>query len=144
MGEYRYCVSDRMGWNIITGIDVGNWVAERVQGNYHDDDSEAIGLEREGKIIAGVIYENYNGRSIFCHLAVERMNKVFLNAIFDYPFMVCDVKQVYAPTLSDNHRQIKILYKMGFVEESRLKDSDDNGDLIFFKLEKKNCKYIRS
>ena len=134
-----------MGWNITTGAEIGHWVARRVQGGYFEERSQAIGLKRDDEIVAGVIYENWNHKSIWCHIAIEgRMTPAYLASIFDYPFMVCDVKQIYAPTLSDNHRQIKILYKMGFVEESRLIDSDENGDLIFFKLEKKNCKYIRS
>ena len=60
MGINRHCVSAGLGWHITQGAEIGHWVAERVQGKYFADGSQAIGLERDGQIMAGVIYENWN------------------------------------------------------------------------------------
>ena len=45
-----------MGWNIVQGDSVGAWVAQQTTGSYHYN-ATAIGLEREGQVVAGVIYE---------------------------------------------------------------------------------------
>jgi hypothetical protein len=79
-----------MGWRIVTGPEVGHWVAGKMRGSFGKDTSTAIGLEKEGVIVAGVIYENWNGKSLIVHLAIEgRVTKAFLGAIFRYGFVTC-------------------------------------------------------
>jgi RimJ/RimL family protein N-acetyltransferase len=132
-----------MGWHIVQGAEIGHWVAERVQGKYFADGSQAIGLERDGQIIAGVIYENWNQASIVCHIAVEgRMTKGYLKAIFAYPFEFCKVKKIIVPVSSIHAKSLKLVTKMGFVEEARVKDAVLDGDIIFLTLAKENCRFL--
>ena len=70
-----------MAGNIVSGPVVGHWVASKHGGNYAESTSQAIGLERDGKIVAGVIYENWNRQSIVCHIAIEGIvTKSFMKA----------------------------------------------------------------
>jgi len=129
-----------MGWHIVRGDSVGAWVAQQTTGSYHCN-SSAIGLEREGQIVAGVIYESFMDTTITCHIAVAgRMNKTFIAAIFDYPFRVCNVDKIIAPVIADNDKSINLVQNMGFTEEARIKRS--NGDMIFFTLLKDKCKFL--
>ena len=49
-----------------------------MDGAYNPDRSNAVGLMRDGKIVAGVVYENYNGQSVVCHICVKgRMTPAF-------------------------------------------------------------------
>lgn len=132
-----------MGWNIVQGEEVGRWVAQRIAGEFYSETSSAIGLTKDGKIIAGVIYENWNRASIFCHIALEgRMTKAYLKAIFDYPFNVCNVKKIIVPVVSNHAKSIKLVTNMGFTEEARIKDGSENGDIIFLTMTKENCRFL--
>ena len=143
MGINRRCVSAGLGWHIVQGSDVGHWVAERVQGKYFAEGSQAIGLERDGQIIAGVIYENWNKASIVCHIAIEgRMTKGYLKAIFSYPFEFCKVKKIIVPVSSTHAKSLKLVTNMGFSEEARLKDASPDGDIIFLTLAREKCRFI--
>jgi hypothetical protein len=103
-----------MGWHIVQGDSVGVWVAEQTTGSYHCN-SSAIGLEREGQIVAGVIYESFMDTTITCHIAVAgRMNKTFIAAIFNYPFIVCNVEKIVVPITEENDKSIKLVKNMGF------------------------------
>lgn len=143
MGIDGHCVSTRMGWHIVQGDAIGHWVAERVKSKYFAEGSQAIGLERDGQIIAGVIYENWNKTSIVCHIAIEgRMTKTYLKAIFNYPFNVCNCKKIIVPVVSNHSKSIKLVNKMGFTEEARLKDASLDGDIIFLTLARENCRFL--
>lgn len=132
-----------MGWNIISGPKVGQWVASNVDGGYFAERSEAIGLEKDGDLVAGVIYENWNHRSIFCHISfLGRMTPQFIAAVFHYPFEVCDVDKIIAPIRGDNRKAISLVTKMGFTEEARIKDAAPTGDLVFYTLARESCRFL--
>ena len=79
--------------------------------------------------------------TITCHIAIAgRVNKKFLRAIFDYPFIVCNVDKIIAPVIADNDKSINLVQNMGFTEEARIARS--NGDMIFFTLLKDKCKFL--
>ena len=133
-----------MGWNIVGGEQVGHWVARRIRGGYFAERSKAIGLECNGELIAGVIYENWNHQSIWCHIAIEgRITPAYLAAIFDYPFNVAQVEKIIVPVGSDNGESLKMVKKMGFVEEGRIKDGRPDGDIVFLTLARDSCRYIK-
>ena len=132
-----------MGWNITSGAIVGHWVAKRIRGGYFAERSNALGLEKNGELVAGVIYENWNHKSIWCHIAIDgRLTPRYLAAIFDYPFNICQVEKIIVPVGSDNEESIRLVEKMGFAEEGRIKDARPEGDLILFTLSRNACRFI--
>lgn len=132
-----------MGWNIISGQIVGDWVAKRIRGGYFAERSQAIGLEKNTDLVAGVIYENWNQRSIVCHIAIEeRITPTFLGTIFHYPYNVCQVEKIIVPVGADNEGSKRLVEKMGFAEEARIKDACVEGDLIFYTLLRDKCKFL--
>ena len=143
MGIDGHCVSNRMGRHIAKGPAIGHWVAKRVDGGYFEERSQAIGLCKDDEIIAGVIYENWNQASIVCHIAIEgRMTKGYLKAIFAYPFEFCKVKKIIVPVSSTHAKSLKLVTKMGFVEEARVKDAAPDGDIIFLTLAREKCRFL--
>lgn len=125
------------------GEEIGNWVADRTDGSYFAKHSSAIGLQKDAKTIAGVIYENWNRRTVFCHIAIEgRLTKAYLKAIFDYPFNVLNVEKIIVPVVTDNQKSIKLVQNMGFAEEARIKDGSPLGDIIFMTLARKDCRFL--
>lgn len=132
-----------MGWNIVQGAEIGAWVADKINGIYHSESSSAIGLQKDGNTIAGVIYENWNKASIFCHIAIEgRLTKAYLKAIFDYPFNVCKVDKIIVPVVSTHDKSIKLVKNMGFEEEARIANASEHGDIVFLTLTKENCRFL--
>jgi RimJ/RimL family protein N-acetyltransferase len=143
MGIDGRSVSDRMGWHLVSGHFVGHWVANKIDGSYWEEKSQAIGLEKDGEIIAGVIYESYNGRSLVVHLAIEgRINKKFLAAVFGYGFNSCGIEKAIAPVSSSNNKIKTLVEKMGFVKEATIKDADPKGDVEIYTMRRKDCRFL--
>lgn len=132
-----------MGWHITSGPEVGEWVCDITGGGYHAERSNAIGLRKGDKLVGGVVYENWNGRSIVCHIAIaDRLTPAYLAAMFDYPFNVCGVDKIIAPVGSKNAKALTLVRKMGFTEEARIKDADTDGDIVFLTMARDACRYL--
>jgi hypothetical protein len=130
-------------FELITDHSAGHWTAGQTKGKYFEANSQSIGLKRNDEFVAGVIYENWNRRTITCHIAIAgRMTPRYLAIIFDYPFNVCDVKKIIVPVDSTNSKSINLVEKMGFTEEARIKDGMADGDMILYTLAKNDCKYL--
>jgi len=122
---------------------VGPWVASRCNAIFTPDNSSTIGWVKDGRIVAGVWYEDYNQVSVTTHIAVEEpLTRRYLNVIFDYPFKQLGVQNIIAPVISDNDLSIKFVKKLGFEEKARLLDVFPTGDLLFFVMTKDKCRYI--
>ena len=132
-----------MSFELITNHSAGHWTAEQTKGKYFEANSQSIGLKQNGEFVAGVIYENWNRRTITCHIAISgRLTPRYLAVIFDYPFNVCDVKKIIVPVDSTNSKSVNLVEKMGFTEEARIKDGMADGDMILYTLAKNDCKYL--
>ena len=143
MGINRRSISNRMGWDIVSGPEIGHWVAKWLDRGFFENRSVALGLKKNNKIIAGVIYENFNHASIWCHIAIiEKITPKFLSAIFDYPFNIAQIEKIIAPVGSDNDESIKLVKNMGFEEEGRIKNARPHGDIIFFTLCRDKCRFL--
>ena len=123
---------------------VGNWVARRTDVVFNPNNSTSIGwLDKEGNLIAGVLYENYTKTSIMAHIAIDApVGKKFFYTIHHYPFIQLGVLKVIGQVKSNNEEALRLDKKLGFIEEARLKDIYPDADLIFLTLSKENCKFL--
>ncbi len=139
----RRGVSDRMGGRIISGPEVGHWVAKQMGSSFSADTATAIGLEGADGIVAGVMYENWNGKSITAHMAVTgQLTRSFIGAIFRYAYNKCGVHKVILPVSSGNDKSNKFVRKLGFIEEARLCEAAPDGDIILYTLKKDDCRFL--
>ena len=123
---------------------VGPWVAKRNLGAFAPETSEAIGLKRGNELVAGVVYEAWNGASMVVHVAVEGlMTPAYLAAIYHYPFVHVGVGKLIAPIGEDNAKSINFVSKMGFRLESRIPDAHPDGALLLYTMSRAECKYIK-
>lgn len=103
----------------------------------------AIGLVRDDEMIAGVIYEKWNQVSFTCHIAVDGlMTPEYLKAIFHYPFVHCGARKLIAPIVSSNEKCIRFVENLGFRNEAQLLDAHPGGSLLFYTMEKEQCRFI--
>ena len=134
-----------MGRDIVSGPDVGHWVAKRVDYGFLETRANAIGLKRNDELIAVVIYENWNHQSIWCHFAIQgQLTPAYLAAIFDYPYNICQVEKIICPVGSDNEQSAKVVRKMGFTEEGRIKEGRPHGDIVFYTLRRNDCRFLNT
>lgn len=122
---------------------VGRYVAKHCQMVWTTENSEAIGLLKGDELVAGVWYEDFNQKTITCHIAITgRMNREYLGIIFDFPFVQLGVDKIVCPVLSDNDKSIRLVKNMGFEEQARLLDVSPSGDMLFFVMSKDKCRFL--
>lgn len=126
---------------------VGGWVCDRV-GGAPDKHSTAIGLLGErGELIAGVLFDKFNGRSVCMHVAAEPgarwMTRQYLWMCFDYPFNQMRVRKILGLVDSTNHQARKFDEHLGFIPECSIKDAGKYGDLLIYSMTRLQCRFIR-
>ena len=124
---------------------IGPWVCERTGASWNSGRGTAIGKLRDGKLVAGALYEDWNGSNITCHIAGDAgwADATFLSVIFDYPFNAIGAKMITAPVCSSNEKSIALVTKFGFNLEAKLHGATSKGDLLLFTMRKNECKYLR-
>lgn len=123
---------------------VGPWVCERAGGQYQPGRFKAIGRVKDGKIVAGVLYEDTNGVNVFCHIAGEGRwaNRHFLWLIFHYPFVQLGLNRITTVIEPQNTVSQEFTQRLGFEIETKLKDSHPLGDLWVLRMFKRDCRWL--
>lgn len=123
---------------------VGPWVCERAGGAWVPGRGTAIGWVNKGKLVAGVIFEDFNGANILAHMAGEGnfLKRQFLHFIFWYPFKQLQAKRVTLPIASTNEKAIRFVEHLGFEHEATLRDAHPSGDLVLYKMTSDQCRWI--
>lgn len=126
-----------------TGL-VGKWVFNRCGGVYTVGDSVAIGLEREGQIIGGVVYDHYNINSIVMNVAGEGnwLNREFLWFAFYYPFEQLKVKKIIGLVDSSNLKARRFDEHLGFVLEHCIVDGGQQEDQLIYSMTRNQCRWL--
>jgi RimJ/RimL family protein N-acetyltransferase len=124
---------------------VGPWVSAKTGGTWTKGRGTAIGRLKDGQLVAGVLYEDWNGANIICHIAGigSWASRGFLHLIFHYPFSQLGVKRMTAPIAASNAKSINLVTKMGFELECTLAQANPDGDVHIFRIFKEECKYLR-
>lgn len=120
---------------------VGDWVAKKLFARFNAD--EAIGFERAGEMVAGVVYESWNGASFVCHIVIEGLvTPAYLAAIFHYPFIHCGAEKIIAPVAESNEDSIRFVEKLGFRLEAKLLSAHPDGSLLLYTMSREQCRFI--
>lgn len=107
----------------------------------------AIGLEENGELIAGVLFDYYNGASINMHVAAKPgrrwLTREYLWYCFYYPFIELKVKRITGLVPESNLAARRFDEHLGFELEARLKDAAPDGDVLIYVMWKENCKHLK-
>jgi len=123
---------------------IGEWVCRRTGGQF-DGLSTAIGLEQDGELIAGVLYDGYNGKAICMHVAGEGrgwMNREFLRICFDYPFRQLKVCKIIGLVDSTNLDARRFDEHLGFRLQCVIPDAGQVGDLCIYAMGADECRWL--
>ena len=134
---------------LIYGADqaVMTWAKPRLPWVDDFGPAKAIGVARDGKLIAALVYMNYRKTNIEICLAADDprwCRKGVLAALFAYPFVQLGLRRITAIIPASNEQSLRITRGMGFVEEGRhecLFPNDDAG--ISFRMLREECRWLR-
>lgn len=124
---------------------VGPWVCSLSGGTWIKGRGTALGLVRDNQIIAGVLYEDWNGANVNVHIAangVNWLNREFLRVMFDYPFRQLGCNRLTSVTYSGNHASLRFQKHLGFEHEAVLREAHPTGDLIVMAMHRDKCKWF--
>lgn len=108
-------------------------------------DQQGIGLERDGELVGGVLYEGFNGGNIWMHCAgVGRwITKDLLKAAFAYPFVQLNVRNVWGWVDASNQKARRLDEHLGFTQQAILAEAaKDGGDVIIYRMTKEECRFL--
>ena len=107
----------------------------------------AVGLEKNGALVAGVVYEGINRFNAWMHVAAKPgarwLTRRYLRACFGYPFITCGVERVRGYVSATNTAARKFDEHLGFEQEAVLRGAAaDGSDVIIYVMPKARCRYV--
>lgn len=132
--------------SLVVGQAIVEWVAKRTNEFGNFGAAVGIGWQRDGALVAGVAYSDFNGVNILMHVASDGskhwMRREYLWAAFDYPFNQANVQRVTGLVGEGNIAARDFDEHLGFELEARLKDAHPTGDLFVYRMFKEDCRWI--
>lgn len=126
---------------------VAKWVAEQVEQSASWGSMYAMGAERDGELVAGVVMNNYNGVNATVHLAVKKPGKdmvALFRAFCDYAFNVCKLKRITGLVPASLPKVLAFDLKLGFEEEFVMQEAaQDGGPLHILKMTPDTCRWLK-
>ena len=123
------------------------WVGERIDEPNFGLGSHAIGLEQNGELIAGVVYNMFTGSSICMHVAAipgkRWMTREFLWRAFAYPFIQLGCNRVTGLVRVDNFAAQRFDEHLGFKREGLMRRACTDGtDMILYGMLREECRWL--
>lgn len=107
---------------------------------------KAVGLERDGQLVAGVLYEGFNGQSVWTHIASQPgapWTREFLRYIFEYPFNELGVQSIFGWVEACNEKARRFDEKLGFEVDACLREAGPDGqDVLIYRMRRDQCRFI--
>ena len=95
-------------------------------------------IVKDGAVVGAVAFHNYFGHSIEISAAIDpgiSIRRVWLQDLLDYAFKVADVARLEARTCVTNQPSRRLLRRLGFKEEGRLRHAHDGVlDAVIYSL----------
>jgi RimJ/RimL family protein N-acetyltransferase len=129
---------------------VANWVSARL-GLDPFEKFHAIGIGREGKPVAGIVFHDFferpHGNLISVSVAAETPDwatRRNLARLLDYPFNVAGCCRVTSTVAANNHRAIRFNLGIGFRKEGEVRNGyDGKTNLLVLGMLKNECRWLR-
>lgn len=122
------------------------WAAARYPDNAIDDDTKAIGVEADGKIMAVAFYNAFTDMSCNIHVVSDGgrrwASRAFLREAFAYPFVQLGLSRLTALVPAKNTDALTLDLRLGFQIEGRMVEATDNDDLVVLGMLRRNCLWI--
>jgi RimJ/RimL family protein N-acetyltransferase len=107
-----------------------------------------IGLKQDEELIAGVLYDDYNGSNVWMHVAAipgrRWMTRELLYTAFAYPFIQLGCKRITGWVEASNTDARRFDEHLGFKQEAVIKHAArDGGDVIMYVMFREDCRFLK-
>lgn len=101
-----------------------------------------------GVLLAAALFDNWTHTAVTAHIWANKpqglFSKEFLEAIFSYPFIMCNKKVIVTTTPSNAKDSLAVSRAFGFRETYRIKDGWNDGiDMVIKEMRREDCRYIQ-
>jgi RimJ/RimL family protein N-acetyltransferase len=125
---------------------IGKWICEKAGGEYAQG-NQCFGIEKDGKLVAGVNYYGYMGENATIYMGwridnPQVMTRYFYWMIFDYPFNHAKVNRITLVINEFNAPCVKVVEKLGFKCEARLESYFPKCDALVYRMFRKECRFL--
>lgn len=108
--------------DIVLGLDdqVSKWVALRIDGLPNFGKCRTIGIHQDGRMLAGIVFHNYDGNSIEISMAADDprwCTRQIVRDVLGWPFKQLGVRRMQVTILKRNKKARKFVERLGFVYE---------------------------
>ena len=131
---------------IVTDTRVTEFLTPKI-GNVHGPHT-VIGVEEDGEIIVGALFERCNGHNGILHCASDgRKNwasREFIREVFKYPFVTLGYERLSTVISASNTETLAFDLHIGFEEEARFRGAaHDGSDQIWLVMWRDKCRWLR-
>jgi hypothetical protein len=114
---------------------VANWVAAQ-SGNYAPTVDAAIGIEKDGELVAGVYFDCLTTNNIFAHIAntAELLPIGLLRAVATYVYVDLGIQRMTFVVSAGNEAVCNLVIRMGGWIEGVMRKADGEHDCYLFAL----------
>jgi hypothetical protein len=127
---------------------MAKWAAVQIgAGGGFPRDVRAIGVQRNGNLIAVALWHTLSLRNCFVSIATNRSGRCatreFLFRSFAYPFLQLDLPRVTCIVDEGNDESVRLAEHLGFKLEGRLRRAAPDGrDDLMFGMLREECRWI--
>lgn len=125
---------------------LGPWICAQLETDWLPGRGSCIGMEEDGDIVAGVLFDSFNGASICMHVAAlpgkRWMNRELLWTCFAYPFLQLRVRKILGFVAEGNRVARAFDEHLGFVREATLTNAHPSGALIVYSMTRSQCRWL--
>ena len=117
-----------------------DWLGDRTSGIGYDI-VQAIGLERDGELVAVTGYNNFTDKACHVHFAIDKgvmAPRHYIWFVHYYPFVQVGLNAMIATVSSANDRILKLAKHLGYSVLSTI----EAANLVLLALDKNNCKWL--
>lgn len=122
------------------------WAAARTGGGTFREDAYALGLERDGVLVAVVVYDGFSVADCNMHVASDGsrhwLNRTFLAAAFAHPFLQWGLRRVTGLVPAKNAAALAFDEHLGFAREGYHRHALPDDDLVTLGLLREDCRYL--
>lgn len=99
------------------------------------------------EILAGIVYDNFNGANICMHVGakpgVNWVSRKLLHLAFDYPFRQLGCRRVTGLVPESNVAARRFNEHLGFKVEARIRAGAMDGDVLIYAMFREECRFLQ-
>lgn len=123
------------------------WASERIGVSGFRRDAYTLGLERDGALMAVVVFDTFSATDCNIHIASDGsarwMSKELLLRTFAYPFTQLGLRRITGLVAARNADALRFDLHLGFVQEGVCRQAaEDGGDIIILGMLRSECRFI--